>query len=157
MRIEIQKTAWILAASWALTATTRAGDDPKPPSPPVKNTVRLEIQISGLGAQGAKVAIKPAHPGCKFDAKEIPIAKGNNTEVVKLKPIDLAVSSTNPDRDCSFEITLTEPGREPRTFRRGLRLNTPAPGAAAIPSKTLKCYLPATAVAVKDAEKTPRR
>lgn len=156
MRIGIQKTAWLLAAGWGLAAVASAGDGDKPAAP-IANTVKLEIQISGLGPEGAKVAIKPAHKGCKFDALEIPVAKGAGGEVVKLKPIAVNVSSTSPDRDCSFEITLTEPGREPRTYRRGLRLNTPAAGAAAAPIKTLKCYLPATAVAVKDSPGTPRR
>ena len=164
MRIGFKQTAKLLAAAWGLaaigTSSASASDgDGVADTTALANTVRLEIQISGLGANGGKVTIKPAHPGCKFKAVAIPIAKGAEGEVVKLDPISVSASTTSADRDCSFEITLNEPGREPKTFRRGLRLNPPAAGATAAPSRTLKCYLPATAVAIKDDGKTtpPRR
>ena len=59
-------------------------------------------------------------------------------------------------RDCSFAITLTEPGQAPRTFRRGVRLTA----AQATPSpqpQTFKVYLNAEAIAARDAGTTPRR
>lgn len=164
MRIGFKKIAGLLAASWGLavvgtvSASARAGDgDGVSDTPAVANTVRLEIQISGLGANGGKVTIKPAHPGCKFKAVAIPIAKGAEGDVVKLDPISVVASTTSADRDCSFEITLTEPGREPKTFRRGVRLNPPAAGGSTAPSCVLKCRLPATAVAIKDDGRTTKR
>lgn len=153
MRNGFMRTVGLLAAGCGLVlfgcsfASASVGDG----DPSVENTVRLEIQISGLGPQGAKIAIKPAHPSCNFKAPDpIVIPKGTKGEVIKLKPIAVAASTTSADRDCSFEITITEPGQDPKVFRRGLRLATPPAGTSAPPSRTLKCYLPATAVAVKD-------
>ena len=129
------------------------------PTVAIENTVKLEIQISGLGAKGAKIEIKPAHPGCKFKLEPIKIPKGTGGDLVKLDTITVLASTTHSDRDCSFEITLTEPGRTPKTFRRGLQLAATTPGVATLPSRTLKCYLPATAIASKDDPKAtkPRR
>lgn len=164
MRIGSKQIAGLLAAAWGLaaigilSASTRAGDgDGVSDLPAVANTVRLEIQISGLGGNGGKVTIKPAHPSCKFKVVAIPIAKGAEGDTVKLDPITVTASTTSADRDCSFEITLTEPGRQPKTFRRGVRLNPPAAGATTAPSCVLKCRLPATAVAIKDDGKTTKR
>ena len=162
MRTGLNRTVWLQAAGWGLaaigmvsfSAAASAGDGE---TPAVANTVRLEIQLAGLGANGGKITIKPAHPGCKFKPVAIPIAKGTAGDVVKLEPISVAASTTSADRDCSFEITLTEPGRETKTFRRGLRLNPPAAGVTTAPSRTLKCYLPVTAVAIKDDGKATTR
>jgi hypothetical protein len=78
-------------------------------------------------------------------------------EVYTIPPMAIVASTTSADRDCSFEIIVTEPGREPKKFRRGLRLAPETEGAIASPSRTLKCYLPATTVAIKDSPTTPRR
>jgi hypothetical protein len=162
MRIGLQRTAWLLAAGWGLTAIVAsssralAGDGD---TPAVVNTVNLEIEISGLAGKGGKVTIKPAHPGCQFKAISVPLEKRAGGDMVKLAPITVAASTTSADRDCSFEITVTEPGREPKTIRRGIRLNPPVAGAKVAPSRTLKCSMSATAIAIKDAGKstTPRR
>lgn len=155
MRIELQKASRLfVAAGCVLVAMSTtcirafAGDGGKTPT--VQNNVKLEIQIAGLGTDGAKVTIKPAHAGCQFKAIEKPIPKGSKGDVFKLEPISVTASSTSADRDCSFEITVTEPGHEPKTYRRGLRLAVPAAGSSEAPSRTLKCYLPAIAVASKD-------
>lgn len=141
----------------AAIGPSRASDDDGGEVAPVANTVKLEIQISGLGPEGGKVEVKPAHPGCRFAKVEKLIAKGAHGDVVKIAPFAVAASTTNPDRDCSFEIVVTEPGRKPKTFRRGLQL-TPSDAGAATPSRTLKCYLPATTLAAKDDPKSrPRR
>ena len=121
----------------------------------IANTVKLDIQISGLGAQGAKVEIKPAHAGCQFKTVEKVIEKGAKADAVKIEPFTVNASTTSPNRDCSFEITVTEPGRKPKTFRRGMQLTAPT-AEIATPANTLKCYLPATTIAVKDQSKTRR-
>ena len=169
MRIRSLKAAraWVacLALASFAPAPARAGDEPKKSAPPaVANTVRLEIQIAGLGARGGKVEIKPAHPGCKFKKVEKAIPKKAGGAITTLDPIAVEVSSTSPDRDCSFEITVTEPGLKPVTFRRGLQLAPIAEAdkakgkATAAPARTLKCYLPAAMIAAKDApEDRPRR
>ncbi len=125
-------------------------------APPVTNRVNLEIQISGLGQQGAKIEVKPAHPDCKFNVVGITIPKGDRGDVVKITPFAVNATTTNPDRDCSFEITVTEAGQKPKTFRRGLRLTAPAAQGAEAPISTLRCYLPATTLAAKDTAKTRR-
>ena len=161
MRIGQIRAAWLIVAGSGFVAIAacplRAGEGDKPATP-VVNTVRLEIQIAGLGAEGAKISVKPAHPGCRFKAEERKIPKGAGADIVKVPPFSVAASTTSADRDCSFEITITEPGHEPRKFRRGLRLNPPADGEITAPVRTLKCYLATTAVAIKDDGKTtPRR
>lgn len=160
MRIGLNRAAWLIIAGSGLVALvegpSRAGDDKKPATP-VVNTVRLEIQIAGLGSEGAKVTVKPAHPGCKFEVRPREIPKGAGGDVVKLVPFNVVASTTSADRDCSFEITIAQPGHEPRTFRRGLRLNPPTAGTITAPVRTLKCYLATTAVAIKDDGKTPRK
>jgi hypothetical protein len=161
MRNRSWMTAWTLFAGLGLvtlgTSPAPAVEEDGSPSA-IENTVRLEIQISGLGSQGAKISIKPAHPSCQFKTIERTIAKGARGDVVKFEPISVAASTTSADRDCSFEITIAEPGRKPKTFRRGLQLVSPAAGATAsvAPKRTLKCYLPATEIAAKDATRPLR-
>ena len=158
MRIGLIRAAWLVVAGVGFVAIapglSPGGDGDKgQPAPTVENTVRLEIEIAGLGPDGAKVVVKPAHPGCRFKEKTETIPKGAGGEVAKVKPFTVVASTTAADRDCSFQITVTEPGKEPRTFRRGLRLNPPAASAKATPVRTLKCYLATTAVAIKDGGK----
>ena len=126
-------------------------------TPRVVGTVRLEIQISGIGSDGAKVSIKPAHPGCQFKTIEKTIAKGPNSGEIRLSPITVPAFTTAADRDCSFLITVTEPGRSPRTFRRGLQLSAsePDPGQPPRPQR-LKCALSATNVSARDDSKTAK-
>lgn len=162
MRIRSWMTAWALFAglghaTFAPAPALAAEADGEAVA--IVNTVRLEIQISGLGAEGARVEIKPSHPGCKFEVVKKTIPRGTRSEVVKLDTISISASTSSADRDCSFEITILEPGRSAKTFRRGLQLSPPSAGVAAAPSRTLKCYLPATAIASKDdpKTKTPRR
>lgn len=138
-----------LAAS---LGSAQAGDDPPPV---VENTVRLELMIAGLGAQGARIEIKPAHPGCQFPTVTKSIPKGR-AEIVKLPPIAIDARSTGVDRDCTFEITLTEPGQKPKTFLRGLQLTAARPGEKT-PTKSLQCRLPATSVASRDDAKIKER
>ena len=160
MRIRSWMTALALFSGLAYATIAPSGAaELDGPTVAIENTVRLEIQISGLGAKGAKIEIKPAHPGCKFKLEPIKIPKGTGGDLVKLDTITVLASTTHSDRDCSFEITLTEPGRTPKTFRRGLQLAAAPSGATALPSRTLKCYLPATAIASKDDPKVtkPRR
>ena len=170
MRIGFPRATWLLAAGCGLAviaslsavapamASASAGIEGDEAPATVQNTVKLEIQIAGLGAKGGKVVIKPAHPGCKFKAFEKAIPKDLSGDLYTLPPMSIAATTTSADRDCSFEITLMEQGREPKTFRRGLRLTPTTEGALGAPSKTLRCYLPATTVAIKDPSRTnPRR
>jgi hypothetical protein len=136
--------ALALAAVYASGATpTWAGDKP------VENQVNLQLQIAGLGSEGCKVEIQPGHAGCQFDKIEKTIKAGQGGGVVTLRPIVVDARSTGADRDCSFAITIKEPGQPARTVRRGLRLTAQTAGKAK-PTQTLKVYLSAPSVAVRD-------
>jgi hypothetical protein len=135
--------AWAVAAACALSsqAPARASDAP------VENKVNLQLQIAGVGSEGCKIEIRPGHPGCQFDKVEKTIKRGG--EVISLDPIVIAARSTGADRDCSFAITIKEPGQPARTVRRGLRLAAQVPGKPK-PTQTLKVYLSAPSVAVRE-------
>jgi hypothetical protein len=140
-----------LAAFAALSApaTTRAG------SAPVKNEVRLELQITGLQPGDCEVEVKPGHAGCQFSkvVKQIKgSGAGSRSVALVLDPI--LAQSTNADRDCAFAITIREAGQPARTFRRGLRLATPTANRP-LPTQSLTCYISAPSLA--DREETPPR
>jgi hypothetical protein len=144
----------LIAGSLALeTGSIARGAD----EPVVANTVRLQLQITGLSSKGCVLKVAPAHPGCKFKAIERRIDSGNADGMIRLKePIVLQATSTAADRDCSFAITIQEPGLPPQTYRRGLRL---VPGVAGQPApiQTLKVYLSAPSIAARDAAGKARR
>ncbi len=117
-----------------------AGDSPAPiagsntaegsPAATKPCTVKLDLRIAGLRADGCDVEIKPGHPGCKFPAVTRHV-KMNGLESLLMKD----VRTLSADRDCTFAITIREPGQADRTVRRGLRLD---PGGG---SQTLTCNL----------------
>lgn len=100
----------------------------------VVNKVVLELQIQGLSKEGCVIEITPGHPGCQFKKVRY---KVDNPRVL-LQPIE--VTSLSADLDCSFAITIKEPGMPPQTFRRGLRLNKPQ-SAEQKPESKLTCFL----------------
>lgn len=138
--------AWALVAGLSGFAAARGDGDARP-----TNKVRLDIQIAGLGDAGGRVEIRPGHPGCSFRpvARVVP-ASG------KLDTIAILATSTGADRDCSFAITVREPGQPPRTYRRGLRLALRPPGGP-VPEQSLKCYLSAPSLAAQDEAGRTRR
>jgi hypothetical protein len=98
-------------------------------------TVRLELVIAGLGAKGCDVVVKPASPACAFRS-ETPLpthvsSRGYASVVLR------DVSTQSADRDCTFAITIREPGQGERTVRRGLRLAS-KPGSS---GQVFTCYL----------------
>lgn len=122
---------------------------------PVANRVNLQLQIVGLGQEGCEVEVKPAHSECKFDK----VVKKVDRVPAGAVRIDLPIDAqtTHADRDCSFAITIREPGRPARTYRRGLRLAQAAPGMPAQP-QTYNCALSTASLAAKQdpASKTRR-
>lgn len=122
----------------AATETPSAVEKPSEPDHADAKTlqpVRLVLRIAGLGAEGCDVAIKPANPTCRFK----PVKKHVNPAgelAVDVK--DMEVRSVN--RNCSFSITVTEPGQKPRTILRGFRLD--AKSADQPPAvQTFACFL----------------
>jgi hypothetical protein len=141
-----------LACACGLVAT--AG--PVRASDTVENKVNLQLQIAGLDGSGCTVEVKPAHPGCQFKTIVRKVPKGDSQDVVILSPIAFTARSTGADHDCSFAITVTEPGRPPKTYRRGVRLVTGAAGQPQ-PVKNLKIYLSAPSIAASEDRAPARR
>ena len=136
--------SWMAALTLAAGLTpafSLAGDSPSPApagSPAQaaatkSETVSLQLRIAGLGPKGCEVEIKPGHPGCKFKALKETVGESGILNLV-LKD----VQTVSADRDCTFAITIHEPGQADRTMFRGLRI-TATPEKNKLPS--LVCYL----------------
>lgn len=152
MRSRSRMAALAMAASLGIGPATLAGD-----APAVENKVHLILQISGLGPEGAKIEIKPGHKGCDFEPIIKPIKKGKVPagSIIKLD-MDIDAQSTSADRDCSFAITVKEPGQPPKTYHRGLRLAIEEVGKP-VPSKVFKCYLSSPSIAARDGDPPKRK
>jgi hypothetical protein len=145
-----------------MAAVARA-DGPPPAQAPdpapdgVVNKVTLELQISGLGRAGCEVQVKPGHAGCQFDPVVEKVGRGQVGDRVILRLDPILAKSTHADRECAFAITIKEPGKPPRTSRRGLRLAAGTPDRP-IPSQSLTCYLSSPSLAAREGTKgTTRR
>jgi hypothetical protein len=145
-----------LAMAAGAGAGAFAGDDDPVEEPGITNKVTLQLQLSGLSKQGCVVEIRPAHPACKFKPMKFKVGGLAADRAVALDPITFEARSTGADRDCSFAITVREPGQAPRTFQRGLRLIEPT-AEKPLPEKTLKCYLSAAALATRPEAPARRR
>lgn len=154
MRTRSGKTTWTCVALLVLVscgsiARAQSGQS-------VQNKVNLILQISGLGPEGCEIEIKPGHPGCHFDVVNGVVKRVPSGSVAKLDAIAIMAESTGADRDCSFAITIKEPGQQPRTFRRGLRLASPT-AEKPLPNQTLRCYLSSASLAAQTEDEVRRR
>ena len=111
----------------------------------VVNKITLTLKITGLSNDGCEVEIKPGHAGCEF--KSI-TQKLDRSGQIDFKPFE--VTSTSPDHDCLFSITVKEAGQPPKTIKRGLVLVSPTPGAKAVPAQNFSCLLRSPSLAAKD-------
>ncbi|GIW89118.1 MAG: hypothetical protein KatS3mg108_3442 [Isosphaeraceae bacterium] len=134
---------WLGVASAAALGQSQSG-----PRMSVTNRVNLQLQISGLGREGCEIEVVPGHPGCRFESVRRTVESVGVGAVVRLDTIPIEATSTGADRDCSFKITIREPGQPPRTFLRGLRLS----GGGGARPQTLRCYLSTASLAARDAE-----
>jgi hypothetical protein len=138
------------ALGLGLSPSRAADDDPPAEVPVVENKVKLDLRISGLGAEGGTIEIKPGHKGCKFKPVVLTLARPKGVDPdAPLQPRDgivVLASTISADRDCSFAITIKEPGQKPKTYRRGLRLD-PAEAGKPLPEQTLKVYLSTPSIA----------
>jgi hypothetical protein len=155
----MQGWSWMAAltlvalAAGPFAPTGQAGEPP-----PVKQKVSLSLRLDGLSAAGGEIEIKPAHAGCRFETIKFQ-TKGHPKLIegkIVLDPIE--VESVSADRDCSFVITLKEPGQADKTVRRTLRLIPPVEGKPAKPQELI-CYISSNslkpkAVVVEKAEKS---
>jgi hypothetical protein len=78
------------------------------------------------------VEVRPGHPGCEFSPVKAHVDASGRAAV----SLD-DVRSLSADRDCTFAITIREPGQPQRTVRRGMRLA----GRAPADPQHLTCYL----------------
>jgi hypothetical protein len=121
----------------------------------VANKVRLKLNINGLGAKGGILEIRPGHKGCSFKPIVLKVNPPRDARVGEplALPQDIVVvaRSLNADRDCTFAITIEEPGQEPKTYRRGLRLDLAEEGRP-LPEQTLKCFLSTPSIASSEPE-----
>jgi hypothetical protein len=139
------------------TATPRA-DAPTPPVTTASSTVNLQVQISGLSASGCVIEVRPGHPGCKFKPLARKVDGHSGGETVQLNAIPIQVTTAGADRDCSFAITLREPGGPSRTFRRGLRLNSPPTDGQPAAPQVFPIFLSSPSLAARlDSQSTLRR
>lgn len=148
----------VLAIAAGLSTLALATRSVQADDPPPRNTVALQLLIAGLSPGESTIEIKPGHQACKFDAVTRTIAAGSGGGMLRLEPIRIEAESLGADRDCSFAITIREPGQEPRTFRRGIRLAGSEPGTeASAPVQTLKLYLSVPAIAAREPSGRPGR
>jgi hypothetical protein len=141
--------ALALILGLAATGAARSGETP------VTNRVNLQIQVLGVEADGCTVEIRPGHGDCKFTPVTRKVQPTGGAPV-KLDTIALDCVSTHADRDCAFAITIKEPGRPPRTYRRGLALKAQAVGQP-VPVQSFPCVLSTPSLASKDDPTTKRR
>src|SRR5262245_46518501 len=142
MRSRSWMAAFAIAAGGTMTVAPGASDSP------VENRVQLELLIAGLGADGCTIEIKPGHAACQFKAVEKTIDRVVG-DPIRLEPIPILAQARGADRDCSFAITIKEPGQPPKTVRRGLRLAVQEPGQPT-PVQSLRCYLNTPSMASMD-------
>jgi hypothetical protein len=118
-------------------------------------TVRLSLEIAGLGREGCDVEVKPGNPSCKFRAIKMTkdgATVGQNQDgpqhvsseghaYLELREVELR----GADRTCTVAITVREPGQAAKTVYRGFRLGarpekgTGSSNATTVP--TFTCYL----------------
>lgn len=139
-----------------LALTTSALAAPPDAPAPVKNTIQLQLQITGLASGGCVLKVAPGHASCRFKTYEARVeGNGGRDGMIRLAPIKLDVESSAADRDCSFAITITEPGQPARTYHRGLRLESQT-STAKVPTQRVNLYLTSPSLASRG-DATPKR
>ena len=125
----------VASAFGALAPTSRAAEPP-----PVKQKVSLSLRLDGLNAAGGEIEIKPGHAGCRFETIKFQTKSHPKMFEGKIVLDPFEVETVSADRDCSFVITLKEPGQPDKTVRRTLRIVPPAEGKPAR-AQELICYI----------------
>jgi hypothetical protein len=102
-------------------------------------SVELTLLIAGLGRDGCDVEIKPGNRGCRFTPQTQHVGSQGKANF-QFRDVELR----GADHNCSFAITVREPGQVPRTIYRGFRMSSPtapAPHKAGKPSNSFTCYM----------------
>jgi hypothetical protein len=130
-----------LAMTGAFASMSLAGDPI-----PTKRKVALTLKFDGLSPQGGEVEIKPGNAGCKFETIKFQTKghpRGTSDGRINLDPIE--VETLTADRDCSFAITLKEPGLPDKKVRRVLTI-IPATEAKPATPQTMTCFISSTSL-----------
>jgi hypothetical protein len=157
----MQGWSWMAALTLAASLSGALAPSIRASEPPaVKQKVSLSLRLDGLPAEGGEIEIKPGHAGCKFET--IKFQTKSHPKVIDgkifLDPIE--VETISADRECSFAITLREPGQPDKVVRRTLRLVPTPPGKTAT-AQPLTCYISSNSlnspVATKPADEAKRK
>ena len=157
----MQGWSWMAALTLVASIAGASAPSTRASEPtPVKQKVSLSLRLDGLSSQGGEVEIKPGHAGCKFETIKFQ-TKAHPKAIdgkIFLDPIE--VETVSADRECSFAITLREPGQADKVVRRTLRLTPAAPGKAATP-QVLTCFISSNSlnppVVAKPSDETKRK
>jgi hypothetical protein len=149
----MQGRSWMAALTLVAGIIGASGARSKAEAPPAPHKVSLRLNIAGLrdGGPGCDVEIKPAHAGCKFRPR-VQHVDSNGRIQINLDD----VRSTGADRDCSFAITIREPGHPDKTVRRGFQLAAPVAGRPAV-VQPFDCYLSSPSLLAKNSDTRTRR
>ena len=147
----MQGRSWMAALTLVAGIIGASEARSKAEAPPAAHKVSLRLNIAGLGRGGCDVAVKPAHASCTFRPRVQHVGSDG-----KIK-IDLDdVQSTGADRDCSFAITIREPGHADKTVRRGLQLAAPVTGRPGL-VQSFDCYLSSPSLLARNSDPRTRR
>jgi hypothetical protein len=106
-------------------------------SPPEAYLVELNLLIAGLGRGGCDVEVKPGNRSCRFQAKSQHVASNGKASFV-FRDVEIR----GAERNCSFGITVREPGQPPKTIYRGFRLAARvAGGTSGQAPQSFTCYV----------------
>ncbi len=147
----MQGRSWMAALTLVAGIIGASAAPSKAEAPPEARKVSLRLNIAGLGRGGCDVDVKPAHPGCKFRPRVQHVGSDGK---VRIELDD--VQSTGADRDCSFAITIREPGHADKTVRRGFQLTAPVAGRPAV-VQPFDCYLSSPSLLARNNDSRLRR
>jgi hypothetical protein len=147
----MQGRSWMAALTLVAGIIGASAAPSKAEAPPVAHKVRLRLNIAGLGRGGCDVDVKPAHAGCNFRPRVVHVGSDGKFQI----ELD-DVQSTGADRDCSFAITIREPGHADKTVRRGLQLAAPVAGRPAV-VQAFDCYLSSPSLLARNNDTRTRR
>lgn len=125
---------WMIPASLCLAQVDEPAPAPKAEKPAAASSksvetneeagasaggrsVRLDVEIRGLGNQGCDVEVKPGNAACRFKKQSRHMADDG-----KLSFHFREVQFSGVDRNCTFAIVIRERGQAPKTVYRGFRL-----------------------------------
>jgi hypothetical protein len=125
----------VAALVGADASPTRAGEPAA-----IKQKVKLSLRLDGLSAQGGEIEIKPGHAACRFETIKFQTKDHPRSVDGKIALDPIEVETLSADRDCSFAITLKEPGQPDKTVRRNIRI-VPTPDGKPASPQMLTCFI----------------